>query len=294
MKPARFEYVPVDTVEAAVGALGSAEDARLLAGGQSLVPLMNMRLASPEVLVDINGVAGLDGVSVDGEQNEVRLGALCRHRRLERDPDVRRVVPLFAQAAAWIGHPQIRNRGTLGGSLAHGDPAAELGAALMALAGRVEVVGPHGRRTIAAEDLFVGFYTTSLEQQEIITDVVVPALAADAGTAFVEYAPRHGDFAVVGVAAHVRRQDGHCVEGRAAACGVADTVVDLSEALATLAGGDPAGDAALRAVADRVAALVEPHSDVHATADDRTELAQLLTVQAVRRAWAAASEGQDR
>jgi carbon-monoxide dehydrogenase medium subunit len=294
MKPARFDYVRADTVAAAVDALGSSEEARLLAGGQSLVPLMNMRLASPEVLVDINGVADLDQVTVEPERNELRLGALCRHRQLERDPEVRRVAPLLAQAAAWIGHPQIRNRGTLGGSLAHGDPSAELGAALMALDGRIEVAGPNGRRSIAVQDLFVGFFTTSLQQQEVITDVVVPVVPPDAGTAFVEYAPRHGDFAVVGVAAQVRREDGRCVEARAAACGVADTVVDLSEALTSLADGDPESDVALRTVADRVGALVDPHADVHATAEDRKELAQLLTVQAVRRAWAAAPGGPRR
>jgi carbon-monoxide dehydrogenase medium subunit len=291
MKPARFEYLRADTVAAAVDALGSSEESRLLAGGQSLVPLMNMRLASPDVLVDINGVAGLDTVTVEPEWNEVRLGALCRHRHLERDPEVRRVAPLLAQAAAWIGHPQIRNRGTLGGSLAHGDPSAELGAALMTLDGRIEVVGPNGRRSIAVEDMFVGFFTTSLQPQEVITDVVVPTVPPDAGTAFIEYAPRHGDFAVVGVAAQLRREDGRCVEARAAACGVGDTVVDLSDALVSLAGGNPESDVALRAVADRVGARVDPRSDVHATAEDRKELAQLLTVQAVRRAWAAAPGG---
>jgi carbon-monoxide dehydrogenase medium subunit len=291
MKPARFEYVRADSVEAAVDALASAEEARVLAGGQSLVPLMNMRLASPEVLVDINGVPGLDHVTTDPDAREVRLGALCRHRRLERDPVVRRAAPLFSHAAAWIGHPQIRNRGTLGGSLAHGDPAAELAAALVALGGRVEVVGSSGRREIRAEDLFVGFFSTSLADDEILTDVVVPAPPPDAGTAFVEYAPRHGDFAVVGVAAHVRREDGRCVEARAAACGVGQTVVDLSDAVDPLAGNDPDEDA-LRAVAERVGALVDPFSDVHATAEDRTELAQLLAVQALRRAWAAS--GTDR
>src|SRR4051812_26377389 len=146
MKPAPFDYVVAASVADAVTALAGSEEARPLAGGQSLVPLMNLRLARPAVLVDINAIAELDNVAVDEARHEVSLGALCRHRRLERDPDVAASAPLIARAAALIGHPQIRNRGTIGGSLSHGDPAAELAAALVALQGRVRVVGPAGDR----------------------------------------------------------------------------------------------------------------------------------------------------
>jgi carbon-monoxide dehydrogenase medium subunit len=291
VKPAPFDYVRVDTPDAAIGALSASEESRLLAGGQSLVPLMNFRLANPKVLIDINPIAELDHVTLDDAAREVRIGALCRHRRLERDPEVRTTAPLIAQAAACIGHPQIRNRGTVGGSLAHGDPSAELGAALVALGGRVEVAGPNGRRAIAAGDLFEGFLSTSIAPNELLVEVVVPTIPEQGGAAFVEYAPRHGDFAIVGVAVQLRREDGRCIDARAAACGAADTIVDLTGALEPLLGGDVQGDEVLRAVAARAAELVRPRTDVHATADDRRELTQILTVQAVRGAWAAARGG---
>jgi carbon-monoxide dehydrogenase medium subunit len=291
MKPAPFDYVLAGSVDEAVSALASTEDARPLAGGQSLVPLMNLRLARPALLVDINALTELDTVTVDG--GEVRLGAMCRHRRLERDPEIRRAAPLIASAAAWIGHPQIRNRGTLGGSLSHGDPLAELGAALLALSGQVRVVGPAGEREIPVAELFTGFFSTSIEADELLVEVVVPSRADGSGSAFVEYAPRHGDFAIVGVAAQLRREDGRCAEARAAACGVGDTAVDLSEALMPLLDGDPESDDMQREVAARASVLVRPLDDVHASADDRKELTQLLTVEAVRRAWADAGRGAD-
>jgi carbon-monoxide dehydrogenase medium subunit len=291
MKPPAFEYVLAGSVDEAVAALASTEDARPLAGGQSLVPLMNLRLARPPLLVDINGLNELDTVAANGD---VRLGALCRHRRLERDPEIRAAAPLLAQAAALIGHPQIRNRGTLGGSLSHGDPAAELGAVVMALEGRVRVVGPAGEREIPAHELFTGFFSTSIAPDELLVEVVVPHRGQGSGSAFVEYAPRHGDFAVVGVAAQLRRENGRCVEARAAACGVGETVIDLSEALTPLLDGDPESDGVRREVAARTTVLVRPFDDVHASADDRKELTQLLTVEAVGQAWADAGQGADR
>ncbi len=294
MKPPAFEYVLAGSVDEAVSALAGTEDARPLAGGQSLVPLMNLRLARPPLLVDINALDELDTVTVDVERGEVRLGALCRHRRLERDAEVRVAAPLISQAAALIGHPQIRNRGTLGGSLSHGDPAAELGAVLLALEGRVRVVGPAGERDIPAHELFTGFFSTSIAPDELLVEVVVPHRSDGSGAAFVEYAPRHGDFAVVGVAAQLHRENGRCVEARAAACGVGETAIDLSEALMPLLDGDPESDDVQREVAARTTVLVRPLEDVHASADDRKELTQLLTVEAVRRAWADAAQGGDR
>jgi carbon-monoxide dehydrogenase medium subunit len=291
MKPPPFEYVLAGSVDEAVAALASTEDARPLAGGQSLVPLMNLRLARPPLLVDINELSELDTVTADVERGEVRLGALCRHRRLERDAELRVAAPLIAHAAAWIGHPQIRNRGTLGGSLSHGDPSAELGAALLALEGRVRVVGPSGAREIPAHELFTGFFSTSLAPDELLVEVVVPRRTDGSGSAFVEYAPRHGDFAIAGVATQLRRENGRCVEARAAACGVGETAVDLSDALAPLLDGDPDANDVQREVAARTTVLVRPLDDVHASADDRKELTQLLTVEAVRRAWADAEQG---
>ncbi len=218
-----------------------------------------------------------------------RLGALCRHRRLELDPVVLEHAPLLAEAAGLIGHPAIRNRGTLGGSLAHGDPAAELAAALLALDGRVSARTGGGSRDVAARELFTGFFTTSLEPSELLAEVVVPRREDREGSAVVEFAPRRGDFAVVGVAVRlVLDGEGRCAQARAAGCGLAGTPIDLSAALEPLLGEAATDDKHLRDVAARVPTLFEPGSDLHASADDRRELAQILTVEAIRRSWARA------
>jgi CO/xanthine dehydrogenase FAD-binding subunit len=212
LKPGSFDYVAVTNVDEALAALASAEDARILAGGQSLIPLMNFRLARPALLVDVNGVSELD--RVHRSDGEIRLGALCRHRMVERDTTVREAAPLLARAAALIGHPQIRNRGTLGGTVAHGDPAAELPAALLALGARCVVRGTDGEREVDIAHLFEGFFTTSLAPDEMVVEVIVPA-AAGAGASFVEYAPRAGDFALVGAGIQLTRDaDGRCVTAR--------------------------------------------------------------------------------
>ena len=191
---------------------------------------MNLRLARPAILVDVNGLVELGDVTADDDT--VVLGALCRHRRLELDPVVAASVPLLAEAARNIGHPAIRNRGTIGGSLAHGDPAGELGAALVALDGSVRVRSVSGEREIGAAALFTGFFTTSIREDEVLVEVVVPGRGDRDGCAFVEFAPRHGDFAVVGVAARVMLgADGRCSVARMAACGVAAVPADLSAAL---------------------------------------------------------------
>jgi CO/xanthine dehydrogenase FAD-binding subunit len=284
MKPAAFEYVAASTVAEALEALGSTDEARVLAGGQSLVPLMNLRLATPALLVDVNGVDQLDGVQVaDGE---VRLGALCRHRRLELDPEIRQSAPLLAEAASFIAHPQVRNRGTIGGSLAHGDPAAELAAAIVALDGHVRVAHDGTHREIRATELFRGFFETALEPGELLVEVVVPGPEPGAGAAFREFAPRHGDFAVVGVGTRLVRDDGgRCTAARAAACGLGSTPVDLTAEVDAVVGQESLPDAVLQEVAARVGGAVDPIGDIHADAETRRELAQLLTVEAVRAAW---------
>jgi len=284
MKPAAFDYVAASTVSEALEALGSTEEARVLAGGQSLVPLMNLRLARPSLLIDINGVEELDHVDVvDGE---VRIGATCRHRRLELDPEIRLSAPLIAEAASFIAHTQVRNRGTIGGSLAHADPVAELGAALVALDGRVRVRRDGTEREVPAAGLFAGFFETTLEPGELLLEVLLPSPEGRAGSAFREFAPRHGDFAIVGIAAHVvRAEDGRCTSARVAGCGLGSTPVDLTVAVGALLGQAEPTDAVLREVAAGVDAAVDPPSDVHADADDRRELAQLLTVEALRVAW---------
>ncbi len=247
MKPAAFEYAAPLTIDEAVGALASNEEARVLAGGQSLVPMMNLRLARPQLLVDCNRVAELDTFEVNGDT--VRLGAFCRHRRIELDPEIGDAVPLLAEAAALVGYPQIRNRATIGGSLAHGDPAAELGAACVALGARVNLRSTTAERTVPIADFFDGFFTTAVQAGELLVSVDVAARKPNTGYAFREYAPRHGDFALAGVAAIVERgADGNVASVRLAGCGIGRTVVDISDAATPLV-GSALDDARLRDVA---------------------------------------------
>jgi len=196
VKPAPFDYLAPRTIEEALGALG--EDARVLAGGQSLVPMMNFRLARPEMLVDVNRIPGLAYLRAGG--GLLRIGALTRLATLERSPLVAGRWPLLTQAVAHVGHPQIRTRGTVGGSVAHADPAAELPAALMALDARFHARSLRGARTLAAGELFAGPYTTALADDELLVEIEVPAPAPGAGMAFAEHARTHGDFAIAGAA----------------------------------------------------------------------------------------------
>lgn len=284
MKAATFDYVVVTNLDEAIEALASDEEARILAGGQSLVPLMNHRLARPSLLVDLNRLPALDVVEV--EEGWVRLGALCRHRRLERDPQVAEVSPLLAEAAAHIAHPQIRNRGTLGGSIAHGDPAAELPAALIALGASVRLRDGDGEREVAATDLFEGFFSTAIEQGEVVVDVSVPRAHPGDGTAFAEVAPRRGDFATAGVGVVLRRDaEGRCTSARAGGCALSSVPVDLSAALEPMVGHDALSDDLLREIAARAAGSFDPIGDAHVSVEDRTELVQLLLVETIRTAW---------
>lgn len=199
MKPPDFEYARPTSLDDAVAILAaSAGEGKILAGGQSLVPLLNFRLAAPALLVDLNRVAGLSFLEPSAER--LRIGAMTRTRALELDPVVRQTIPLLAAAAAWIGHVQIRNRGTVGGSLAHADPAAELPAICLLLDGELVVVGPQGKRTISAADFFAGFLTTTLGDDEILTEIRLPKLAAGERWGFREFAQRRGDFALAGAA----------------------------------------------------------------------------------------------
>lgn len=276
MKPAPFDYVRPGTLEEALQALAGHPEAKVLAGGQSLVPLLSMRLAAPAVLVDINALPDLDHVTVDA--TGVRVGALARHARVLADAEVARVQPLVALALANVAHATIRNRGTTVGSLVHADAAAEMPMVLRLLGGSVDVVGPAGRRTIAAEELYVGPLESSLAHDEIAVEAFFPALAAGSGVAFEEIARRHGDYAMCGVAAVVAVEDGRVTSARAGYLSVSDipTVVDLTEALdgeLTPAALDRAADAAL--------AVLEPETDIHATADYRAHLARVLTGRVV-------------
>jgi carbon-monoxide dehydrogenase medium subunit len=283
VKPAPFEYVAVSSVAEAVRTLAADEGAKIIAGGQSLMPLLSLRLARPTLLVDINRL-GLDAFSVGSSPPAVRVGALVRHRRLELDPAVSRSAPLVAAAARLIGYPAIRNRGTIGGSLAHADPVAELPAVLVALSGSVVVTGPGGNREVPALELFEGFLTTSLAPDEVITEVRLPIVdGAKAGASFCEWAPRTGDFAEAGVGVAIAADAaGTCIAVGAAACGVASTPLPLSEVVARagVVGVTEPTDVLLRSVARDVA-------DACAGAEgDRGQLAGLLAARAVSRAFA--------
>jgi carbon-monoxide dehydrogenase medium subunit len=282
MKPPDFEYVRAVTVEGAVEALAAADgDAKVLAGGQSLVPLLNFRLAAPSVLVDINRIPGLAGVAV--EDGRLRIGAMTRTRVLELDPLVRQAVPILTAAARWVGHVQIRNRGTVGGSIAHSDPAAELPAVSILLDAVVDVAGPGGTRTIGADDLFVGFLTTTIAEDELLTGMTFPVLDSRDRWAFEEFAHRRGDFALAGSAVVVRMADDGTIErARIVVFGTADRPVRASRAEASLVGREPTLERLAEAatLAARDAMDEDPRPDaVH-----RRSLAETMVRRALSRA----------
>jgi aerobic carbon-monoxide dehydrogenase medium subunit len=289
MKPAPLEYLAARSVGEAIGVLDADDDAKVIAGGQSLIPLLALRLARPTILVDINGL-GLDTLSVDQvspgtvspDHPVLRLGALVRHRRLELDPVVAQVAPVLTDAAALIGHPAIRNRGSIGGSVAHADPAAELPAALVAASASVVVEGTNGPRRIAAADLFTGLFATALAADEIILEVRVPLVTEGrGGGAFCEWAPRWGDFADAGVGVVLTvTPGGECSSVSAAAAGIGAAPVSLTEALASvgLVGATALSYTLLRAVAATVRAACA------GAGEDRGTLAGLLATRAVVRA----------
>jgi aerobic carbon-monoxide dehydrogenase medium subunit len=285
MKPAPFRYARPDTLAAAVDLLSSSDgEARILAGGQSLVPMLNMRLVRPAVLVDLNGLRGLDGIAADGAG--LAFGALVRHSDLVASSLVRERAPLLAEAAGHVGHVAIRNRGTLGGSLAHADPAAELPAAMLALDARFDVRGPRGARTIEAADFFRGPFSTALAPDEIVIEVRVASHGA--GWGFAEVARRPGDFALAGVVAVLtagRPESRRYQSARLVAFGVADRPVRLRAAERALAGAALDGRSAARAAA-AAPADCEPPDDVHASADYRRHLAAVLTEDVVAQAIA--------
>ncbi|PYO49750.1 MAG: molybdopterin dehydrogenase [Candidatus Rokuibacteriota bacterium] len=282
MKPPRFEYHAAHSVDEAVELLGRyGGDAKVLAGGQSLMPMLNFRLARPAALVDVNRVAALAYVRED--DGVVAFGAMTRQRTIEFSPVVAARLPLLREATRWVGHLPIRSRGTIGGSIAHADPSAEYPAVLTALGGEVVVQGPRGRRAVKAADLFEGYLTTSLEPEELLVEVRLPAMPAGAGYAFEEFARRHGDFAIVGIAAMVVREGARCAVARLATAGAGPVPVRLRAAEEILE-RDGLGDTAIAAAARRASELVEPDSDLHASADYRRHLVGVLTERALRRA----------
>lgn len=281
MRAAPFDYHRPDSLDAALALLDELDDARILAGGQSLIPLMNLRLARPRHLVDINRIPALSALSVDGAQ--LRIGALVRHHELERSPLVAAHAPMLAAAAAVVGDRQIRARGTIGGSLAHADPAAELPAALIALDGRVVVRRRRGTRVIAADDLFVTYLTTRLEPDEILVEVQVPVLARGMRWGFHELKWKPAGFAVAACGAVVTEDDrGRCVAARLAVAGAASTPVRVPAAEQALVG--QVWTSVIDAAAESVYSGVDPDSDVHASAEYRRTIARLCARRALQQA----------
>lgn len=282
MKPPPFEYHVAGSIEEAVALLAQyGEDAKVLAGGQSLVPLLALRLARPEHVIDINRVEALASVSDPGG---LRLGALVRQRVIERSAAVAAASPLLPTAVRFIGHAAIRNRGTIGGSIVHADPAAELPAVLLALDGQVEATSQRGIRRVGASEFFSGYLMTALEPDELLTAVQFQPWAVGAGWSFQEFSRRSGDFAIAGAAA-VLRLDGNGViaDVRIALSGVSDTPVRAAKAEAALAGQAPSEEAWTAGSADAVAGL-EPPSDLHGSAAYRRYLAAALIQRALREA----------
>jgi aerobic carbon-monoxide dehydrogenase medium subunit len=284
MHPAPFDYVKAASWPAALELLEQhGEDAKILAGGQSLVPMMNLRLARPAILVDVNGVDGGGIHRVDGT---VEIGALTRHHQLETSTVLAEAAPLLSEAAAVIGNIRVRHRGTIGGSLAHADPAAELPCAVMALGGTIKVLGPEGERRIPAGGFFVSYFTTTLEPTEVVVGVDVPASNPSTGSAFLEFVRRAGDFATVEVAAVLKADpsDGTCRKARVVVGGIADRPVDVSEPVGVLA-GRPVDERSAAEAAGAATDTIEPREDERASAEYRRDLLRVLVRRALVRAW---------
>lgn len=276
MKPPRFDYFAPETIDDAIALMADlGEDARFLAGGQSLVPMLNFRVAAPSALIDLNGIAGLGEIRTDEAGNLV-LGAMVRTRQLETDPVIGAANPLLQSAATNIAHVQIRNRGTIGGSLSHADPAAELPGIALVCSAAIKLRGPSGERTVAADAFFDGVFSTAAGDDEIVTEIVFPAWPENRRWAFQEISRRDGDFAMVGVAGWFDLDaDGHISDTRLAAIGAGDTPLRLQSAEEALVGKRPE-DKSFADAAEAGMADLQPGSDIHATAEYRREVGGVL------------------
>jgi carbon-monoxide dehydrogenase medium subunit len=291
MKPAPFKYAAPEAVSETLELLRAhGEDGKLLAGGQSLVPLLNMRLARPSVIIDLNAVRELSYIKEDN--GDVVIGAMTRQREVELSPLVRRKLPLLAEALGYVGHPQIRNRGTIGGSIAHADPSAELPAVAAALGATMVVRGPKGRRTLTPEQFFLGFLTTALAPQELLVEVRFPA-HEKMGTAFLEVARRHGDYALAGVAVTLTRNGEATKDCRLAFTGVGPGPVRIPEAEGAVIGNRLTSQV-LGEVSKIVTDRLDPDSDVHASVEYRKHVAGVLSVRALQLAYGRAAGTRER
>ncbi len=284
MKPAPFKYIAASSLDHALSLKAEyGDDARFLAGGQSLIPAMNFRLARPSVLIDINGLKDLAGIDRSG--SEIRIGALTRYCDLERDGDFLKACSLFADALPHIAHPQIRNRGTIGGNLSHADPASELPAIAVAMEARMRIKSSTGERQVAASKFFVGLLSTDIQPDEMLVEIAFPSPKPRSGACFMEVARRRGDFALAGFAAMVTLDEARrCTNLRLALCGVGETAVDASHAAAGLI-GQPCTPEAIEAVAAGVRDAIAPSGNVHASPDYQRHIAGVLAIRAIGTAY---------
>lgn len=280
MKPAPFKYIAASSLDHALSLKAEyGDDARFLAGGQSLIPAMNFRLARPTVLIDINGLNDLAGIDRSG--SEIRIGALTRYCNLERDGDFLKSCSLFADALPHIAHPQIRNRGTIGGNLSHADPASELPAIAVAMEARMRIKSSTGERQVAASEFFTGLLSTDIQPDEMLVNIVFPSPKPRSGACFMEVARRRGDFALAGIAAMVTLDEmRRCSEVRLALCGVGETAVDASDAAAGLI-GQPCTPEAIEVVTAGVRDAIAPSGNVHASPDYQRHIAGVLAMRAI-------------
>jgi carbon-monoxide dehydrogenase medium subunit len=279
MIPAAFEYEVAESVEHALDLLGSLDDATPLAGGHSLVPALKLRIARPGTLVDIGRLSELSYVRDGGDH--VAIGALTRHADVAASDVLRASCPIVSHTAGLIGDPQVRHRGTIGGSLAHGDPASDLPAVMLALGAQLLVRGPRGEREVPAADFFTGVFETALGKGELLTEVRVPHLAGSTGWSYLKYHRRAQDWATVGVAALVTRENGTVLRAGVALVNMGPTPVRAAAVEASLAAGGSVADAAVRA-----ADGADPPSDTAASADFRRHLARVLTRRSLEEALA--------
>lgn len=295
MKPAPFLYIAPPSLAEALAALAEhGADASLLAGGQSLVPVMNFRLAQPAALIDLNGIPELDYVRRENDDQpgaasgRIRIGSMTRQRTLERHPLIAQHAPLLHETMPYIAHPQIRNRGTIGGSLAHADPAAELPVILLALDGRVKLQTVDSERWVHGRDFYTDLFTTARAENEILTEVELPTLPPRTGIAFTEVARRHGDYALSGVAAVVTvDEQGVCTAARLVYLNAGDTPISATQAAALLL-GQRASEEVFTAVAHTAQQEITPTTDIHATAEYKRHLAKVLTTRVLKTAFARA------
>lgn len=283
MKPASFDYIAADSLDIAVAALADAgADAKIIAGGQSLVPMLNFRLLRPSILVDINRIAGLAFIAET--DNDIRVGALTRHHQLETSPVIARHLPVLSCAMTHVAHLAIRNRGTIGGSLSHGDPAAELPMLALLLEAELHIASVSGMRTVAARDFFLDALTVDLAGGDIVTEIALPKLPPQTGWGFEEVARRHGDFALAAVAVTLTVSNGAIAQARIALTGVGSTALRAAAAEALLV-GHPLEPELTSRVIDALRATIEPETDLHASADYRRHLAGVLAGRTLAAAW---------